>query len=360
MTNIPIFKPELTEEMKAAAVQAMDNEFFVMGESVRKFEEEFAKYIGVKHAVSTSSGTSALQIALLALGLEKDGKVLTPANSFIASSNSILHAGGTPELVDIKPETGNIDTTRIRKDGISGFLPVHLYGNPCKIKEIVDFAQEKNLFVVEDASQAHGAEFLGKKIGSFGDAGCFSFYTTKNMTVVGDGGMITTNNDEVVENARSLRDCGRGKSHYEHIHIVFTSRLNTINAAIGRVQLKYLDRWNEQRRRLASVYRKNLPEEMQLKENGKAVYHLFAIKHDRRDKLAESLKQEGIQTMIHYPIPIHLQPIYKKLFGFKEGMLPVTEKFSQEVLSLPMYPSLGEENVKLICEKINSFLNGIK
>jgi len=351
---------EVTEEMKSAAINAMENEFFVLGESVFKFEEEFAKYIGTRYAISVSSGTNALHLSLLALGLKEKQKVITSTNSFVASANSILHAGGIPKLVDIDDETGNIDPKNIKKSaaGVTGIIPVHLFGNPCEIKEIVDYAKEKNLFVIEDAAQAHGAEFSGKKVGSFGNVGCFSFFSTKNMTVCGDGGMITTNDEEVAETLRCLRDCGR-KSKYEHIRIGFTSRLNTINAAIGRVQLKHLDEFNNERRRLAAIYKNKLPKEMLLKETegGKSVYHIFAIKTERRDELAEFLKREGIQTGVHYSLPIHLQPIYKKLFGYKEGTCPVAEGFTKHIMSLPMFPSLGEENVKIVCEKINSFLN---
>jgi perosamine synthetase len=360
---IPLSTIEVTEEMKAAAINAMENEFFVLGESVFKFEEEFARYIGTKYAISVSSGTNALHLSLLALGLKEKEKVITSTNSFVASANSILHAGGIPELVDIDDETGNINPKNIRKDvegmeDVAGIIPVHLFGNPCQIKEIVDYTKEKNLFVIEDAAQAHGAEFYGKKVGSFGNVGCFSFFSTKNMTVCGDGGMITTNDEEVAETLGSLRDCGR-KSKYEHISIGFTCRLNTINAAIGRVQLKHLDEFNNERRRLAAVYRSKLPKELLLKEteNGKSVYHIFAIKTERRDELAEFLKKEGIQTGVHYSLPIHLQPIYKKLFGYTEGTYPIAERFAKHILSLPMFPSLGEENVKFICEKINSFLN---
>ena len=358
---IPLSKPIINEEMVKAAMEALTTDKLVLGENVYKFEEEFAKYNGVDYAIAVNSGTAALHISLLAAGIKKGQKALTTPNSFVATSNSILHAGAVPVFVDIEENTGNINTTliksTIKRYNTKAILPVHLYGNPCDMDDIIEVARKNDLIVIEDACQAHGALYKGKKVGSIGDVGCFSFYSIKNMTVGGDGGMLTTNDEKIAERAGCLRDCGR-RSKYEHVMVGFTARLNTINAAIGRVQLKYLDKWNENRRKIAKEYRKRLPEKIQLldKESVKAVYHQFVIKTESRNKLKEYLKINDVETGIHYPIPIHLQPIYKELFGLKEGSFPIAEDFSKKVLSLPMYPELDMDKVKFICEKISEVI----
>jgi len=354
--RVPLSKPLFMEEMKEAAVDALQNEFFVMGESVYKFEEEFTRYVGTKYAVAVNSGTFALASSLTASGIKKGDKILTTPMSFIATANSVIHAGGTPVFSDIENDMGNIDPNRIEdipKD-IKGIIPVHLYGNPCDMDKIVEF-KEEGLFVIEDACQAHGAEYKGKKAGSIGDVGCFSFYSVKNMTVGGDGGMVTTDNEEIAEKVRILRDCGR-ISKYEHGMIGYTARLNTVNAAIGRVQLRHLDEWNEMRRYAARIYQKNLPKEVLLRENGNSVYHIFAIRSKRRGEVIQHIKENDIETGVHYPIPIHLQPIYKQLFGYKEGDYPVSERFSMEVVSLPMFPEITKDEVEFVCEKVREVI----
>lgn len=356
MTNIPLSKPILTEEMKNAAIETLQNEFFVLGESVYKFEEEFARYTKTKYAVAVNSGTSALSLSLMAMGIGKEDRVLTTPMSFIATANAIMHANGIPLFSDIEKDTGNIDPILFEDipKKVKAIIPVHLYGNPCSMDKIMEL-REKGICVIEDACQAHGAEYKGKRIGSIGDAGCFSFYSTKNMTVGGDGGMVTTNNEEVADKIKVMHDCGRIKK-YEHNMIGYTARLNSVNAAIGRIQLKYLDEWNNKRRYAARIYRENLPENILLSQNGDSVYHIFAIRTKKRDKISQHLKNNGIDTGIHYPMPIHLQPIYRKLFGYKEGDFPESEKFSMEVLSLPMFPEITKDQVKFISEKILEIL----
>lgn len=350
--EIQLSKPVFTEEMKNAALEAMQNEFFVLGESVYKFEEEFAKYIGTKYAISVNSGTSALSLSLIALGVRPGDNIMTAPMSFIATANAIIHANGVPIFSDTEKDTGNIDANLIKDipENVKGIIPIHLYGNPCNMDKIMEL-KEKGLFVVEDACQAHGAEYKSKKVGNIGDVGCFSFYSTKNMTVGGDGGMITTNNEDIVDKIRILHDCGR-ISKYEHSMIGYTARLNTINAAIGRIQLRHLDEWNEKRRYVASVYKKNLPQNILLRENGDHVYHIFAISSEKRDDIVQHLKKNGISTGVHYPIPIHLQPIYKKLFGYKECDYPNAEQFSKEIMSIPMFPEMTTDQAMFVCEKI--------
>ncbi len=355
---IPLTKPEINEEMKNAAIAAMENEHFVLGESVFKFEEEFARYIGTKYAISVNSGTSALMLAEAGLGIKAKEKVIVPTNSFIATANAVVMNNSIPVFAEIDSHDGAIDTSALKSmdtKGVRGIIPVHIYGNPCNMDELLEFAREKNIFVIEDACQAHGAEYGGKKAGALSDAGCFSFYSTKNMTVCGDGGMVTTNNEELKNTIVILRNCGR-ISQYEHPVLGYTMRLNTINAAIGRVQLKYLDEWNEKRIKIAEIYRKNLPSSMVLSEtkNGKSVYHLFVIKCDNRDALAGYLKKEGVGTAVHYPIPMHKQQVYKEL-GYNIS-LPVSENFANKILSIPVFPSMKKDEALFVCEKINEFV----
>ena len=305
---IPFFVPEFTKDMENAAIDALRNEKFVMGESVFKFEEEFARYIGTKFAISLNSGNAALQLSLISLGINEKSKVITSTNSFIASANCILMTGAKPILCDINHNDGNIDikTTNEKSDAI---IPVHIYGNPCDLDSIKNLSEEYNIPIIEDACQAHGAIYDQKKVGSLGSVGCFSFYPTKNMTVCGDGGMVTTNNDEIK---------------------------------------------NKRRREIATLYKKFLVEDCILSENprGTSVYHQIVLKHKKRDEIVSHLSKNDIGTAIYYPIPIHKQPLYIK-YGFN---LPISEKFSQEVLSLPSYPGLDDDDVKLVCEKINEVI----
>ena len=338
--------------MKDAAISVLENEKFILGESVFKFEEEFARYIGTKYAVAVNSGNSALQLSLIALGLGKNSKIITSTNSFIASANCILMVGGIPILTDINSGDGNIDISNVSEKS-DGIIPVHIYGNPCDFESIKAKSEEEKIPIIEDACQAHGAEYNNKKVGSLGDVGCFSFYPTKNMTVGGDGGMVTTNNEDVAKTIISLRDNGR-QTQSEHDKLGYTMRLNTINAAIGRVQLKQLDHMNSKRREIAQIYKKNIGEENFLIENsnGVSVYHQIVLKHEKRDKIIEYLKKNEIGYAVHYSIPIHKQPLYLS-YGFN---LQKSEKFSSQILSLPSYPSLPHENIKIICEKINDII----
>ena len=349
---IPFFVPEFTKDMENAAIDALKNEKFVMGESVFKFEEEFARYTGTKFAISVNSGNAALQLSLISLGITEKSKVITSTNSFVASANCILMTGAKPVLCDINYDDGNIDikTTSEKPEAI---IPVHIYGNPCDFDSIKSVSETHNAPIIEDACQAHGATFDHKKVGSIGDVGCFSFYPTKNMTVGGDGGMVTTNNEEIKKQIDSLRDNGR-RTRTEHDKLGFTMRLNTVNAAIGRIQLQTLDEKNKRRRELASLYKKFLGDDCMLDENpkGTSVYHQIIIKHQKRDEIFSHLSKNNIGVAIHYPRPIHKQPLYENL-GYN---LPISEKFSNEVLSMPSFPQLKDDDVKVICEKINEII----
>ena len=350
--KIPFFVQEFTDEMEEAAIHALRNESFVGGESVTKFEEEFAKYIGTKYAVSVSSGNSALQISLMALEIGDKSKVITPTNSFIASANCIRMTNAEPILTDIDMKDGGIDLSN-NKDSVNAIIPVHIYGNPCNFDSVKLFAEEQNIPIIEDACQAHGAEFKGKKVGSLGDVGCFSFYPTKNMTVGGDGGMTTTDNEETALKIKSIRDNGR-KTKNEFDKLGFTMRLNTVNAAIGRVQLRHLDEKTSRRREIVSIYRKNLAQDCILPENkdGKSVYHQIVIKHEKRNEIRQELTNNEIGSAIYYETPIHKQPIYQE-FGYE---LPNSEKFAKEIMSLPSYPQLTDEQALEICEHVNKII----
>ncbi|MBI2675140.1 MAG: DegT/DnrJ/EryC1/StrS family aminotransferase [Candidatus Aenigmarchaeota archaeon] len=361
---IQLFRPIITKEMEEAAIHALQNERLVLGESVSKFEELFARYCGAEHAVSTSSGTNALELALKSLDVQSK-EIITCPSSFIASSNAIIHAGAKPVFVDSDGEAYNIDADRI-EEKITGktkaILPIHIYGTPCEMDRINEIAGRNGLFVVEDACQAHGATYKGRKAGSLGTVGCFSFYSTKNLTVGGDGGMIVTNDKKIADMAAKLRNCGR-IGQYEHDVLGYTSRLNTVNAAIGIVQLKHLDRWNEARHSLASVYFRELKELEgfalpKIPPYIKSSFHLFACRAKDRNGLAGYLEKKEIQTSSHYPIPIHLQPIYRKLFNYREGDYPAAERLSKEVICLPIHPQLKTEEVKYISESVRSFCNG--
>ena len=347
--KIPFFIQEFTEEMEEAAIHALRNESFVGGESVSKFEEEFARYTGTKYAVSVNSGNSALQLSLMALDIGNKSKVITPTNSFIASANCIRMTNAEPILTDIDMKDGGIDLTN-NNDVVNAIIPVHIYGNPCNFDSVKLFSEEQNIPIIEDACQAHGAEYKGKKVGSLGDVGCFSFYPTKNMTVGGDGGMTTTDNEEIVLKIKSIRDNGR-KTKNEFDKLGFTMRLNTVNAAIGRVQLKHLDEKTARRREIATIYRKNLAHDCILPENkdGKSVYHQIVIKHEKRDDIRKELTDNEIGSAIYYETPIHKQPIYEE-FGYR---LPNSERFSKEIMSLPSYPQLTDEQALEICECVN-------
>ena len=259
--KIHLSMPIFDQEMKETAMHALENERFVLGESVLKFEQEFARYCGSKYAVATGSGTAALMLSLIALEVGQ-GEVITTPASFIASASSIIHAGAKPRFADITSETYTIKPENVKHAitaGTKAILPVHLYGFPAQMDELCEIAAESGVAVVEDACQAHGAMFNGKKVGAIGDVGCFSFYPSKNMTVCGDGGMIVTDNDSIAEAVASLRDCGRAKgSKYSHVRIGFTERMNTVHGAVGRIQLRRLDQWNDQRKRIARKYDETL------------------------------------------------------------------------------------------------------
>ena len=360
---IPLLKPVFDKEMEEAAVHSLNNERFVLGESVFKFEEEFAKYCGTDYSVSTSSGTDALQFTMIASDFKGKEVISCPA-SFIATSNSIINSDANIVFADADYESNNIEPSLIEEkitEKTKAVIPIHLYGNPAEMDRINEIAEKKNLAVIEDACQAHGATYKGKKAGNLGTAGCFSFYSTKNITVGGDGGMITTNDGKLADRISKMRNCGR-ISQYEHDEFGYTSRLNSANAAIGMVQLKRLDGWNEKRNAAAKKYMEGLKDIKEISlpkipEYNKSAFHLFACKTDKRDELFAHLKEKEIQAGTHYPIPIHLQPLYVKLFGYKKGDYPVSEKISEKVICLPMFSDIKDEELKYVIETVRRFFD---
>ena len=366
LTRIPLANPVFDEEMKEAALQVLQNERFVLGESVFKFEQEFARYCGTKFAVSTASGTAALMLSLIAIGV-REGEVVTSPASFVASANSIIHAGATPKFADIRLDDYTIDPAIVRtslNEKTRAIVPVHLFGYPAAMDELCEISSEHGVAVIEDACQAHGASYSGTKVGSMGDAGCFSFFPSKNMTVGGDGGMVVTDDDSIAESVASLRDCGRAKgSKYLHHRVGFTERLNTVQAAIGRVQLKRLDAWNESRKQIATKYDKLLSDldEVVTPPKGNTVaspvYHMYVIRCRQRDDLRAWLDRAGVETGIHYPQPIHLQPIYREMFGYGGGEFPNSETLCRDALSIPIHPGLMPDEVEFVSASIREFYN---
>lgn len=359
--NLKMQYHSIKKEIDKAINNVLESGYFILGENVKIFEKEFADYCNTKYAIGVASGTDALHIALLALGIGNGDEVITTSLSAIATALTISFTGAKPVFVDIDPETYNIDANKIEEkitNKTRAIIPVHLYGQPAEMEKIKKIADAHGLFVIEDVAQAHGAEFKGKRVGSIGNVGCFSFYPTKNLGAYGDGGMIVTNDEKIAEKVRLLRDYGQ-KIRYHHLIKGFNSRLDEIQAAILRVKLKKLDEWNNIRRKNAKQYNELLKESGVIlpveKPYAKHIYHQYVIRTNQRDKLQEWLRSKGILTDVHYPIPIHLQNAYKEL-GYKRGDLPVTEKYVDEILSLPMYPELKREDIKKIADMITIFI----
>ncbi|WP_048091861.1 aminotransferase class I/II-fold pyridoxal phosphate-dependent enzyme [Geoglobus acetivorans] len=345
---------EIKEETDQAIQRVLERGWFILGKELETFEKEFSSYIGVKHAIGVNSGSDALYLAIKALGIGPGDEVITVSHTFISTVDAIVRNSARPVFVDIGPETYTIDVPQIEKaitDRTKAILPVHIYGHPANIDPIIEIAEEYGLYVIEDASQAHGAEYKGRKVGSIGHVACFSFYPTKNLGAYGDAGAIVTNDDELAEKLRMMRNYGSSKKYY-HEFIGVNSRLDEIQAAILRVKLRHLDEWNERRRKIAEMYNELLENSDVItpveKEWAKHVYHLYVIRHKDRDKLQQYLLENGIKTQIHYPVPVHLQKAYLDL-GIRVK-LPVTERISREVLSLPMFTHLTYYEIKNIAK----------
>ncbi len=347
----------IKKEIDEAIQKVIDKSAFIMGENVEGFENEFAKFCGVKYGVGTSSGTTALHLALVACGVKQGDEVITVPYTFIATTEAISHSGGKVVFVDIEDRSYNMDSEKIEQaitEKTKAIIPVHLFGHPADMDKIMKIAKKHNLIVIEDACQAHGAEYKGKKVGSLGDIACFSFYPGKNLGAYGDAGMAVSDNQELVEKMRLLRNHGYQKKYYHEIE-GYNYRLDAIQAAILRVKLRHLEEWTEKRRKNAKLYDELLkgngvktPLEM---EYAKHVYHLYVIGTEEREELYLRLKKNEISTAIHYPLPLHLQQAYSYL-GYKKGDFPVSEACTERLLSLPMFPELTEDEIKRIVEII--------
>ncbi len=351
---IPIAAPTVDESTIEAVQDVLRSGMLVQGSRVEEFEENFAAYIGTKYAVATNSGTAALQVALLTCGIGRGGQVITTPFSFIASANCILYCGAKPVFSDIDGRTYNIDSRLIRgkiTPRTKAILPVHLYGQPCDLKEITGLCEEYNLMLIEDACQAHGAEYEHKKVGSFG-IGCFSFYATKNMTT-GEGGMITTNTKDVAEKARVIRDQGQRRKYFHEV-LGYNFRMTNMTGALGSCQPKALNENNDKRRANAEYLTSEVSRIKGLVPPSIApgrthVFHQFTIRvtedfHLTRDELQQKLSEHGIGTGINYPLPIHKQPLYQKM-GYNDH-LPVSEVAAEQVLSLPVHPGVSKDDLK--------------
>jgi len=344
-------------EIKEKIEEILESTRFILGPNLDELEKEVASYYGVMYAVGLASGTDALHLSLRAIGIGKGDEVITTPFTFIATAEAISYTGAMPVFVDIDPKTFNIDSSRIEEKITSktkAILPVHLFGLPAEMDPIVSIAKRYNLKVIEDSAQAFGAEYRGRKVGTFGDTGCFSFFPSKNLGCYGDGGMLITNNREIAIKTKALRNHG-SYVRYHHSEIGFNSRLDEIQAGILRIKLKRIDEYNRMRRNNALLYKEGLkdlpiilPEEL---PDTYHVYNQFTIRSEKRDAIRDALNQNDIASMIYYPLPLHLQEVYRDL-GYKEGDLPESEKASKEVISLPIYPELTEGQIAEICDLI--------
>ncbi len=347
-------------EINKAISEVLESTHFILGENVAQFEREFAAFCNAKYSVGVNSGTSALHLALLAYRIGKGHEVITTPNTFAATCAAIAYTGAAPRLVDIDTDTYNMDPNKLEKaitPKTKAIIPVHLYGQPADMKQIMEIAEKHDLIVIEDACQAHGAEHHSKKV-PVSDIGCFSFYPGKNLGAYGEGGSIVCNDKDLAEMIKAYRDHGQTKKNV-HKYIGYNYRLEEIQAAILRVKLKHLGKWIGMRRKNASIYNEKLrgikikaPVE---KNYNKHVYHLYVVRVENRQKLIEHLSSKGIQTGIHYPTPIHLQEAYGYL-NYKKGSFPVAEEYAGEILSLPMFPELKEEEISLVVQSIKEFL----
>lgn len=347
----------IKNEIDRAVENVLRSGSFILGEEVKRAEEEIAKYSNVKYAVGVNSGTDALFLALKSLGVKEGDEVITTAFSFFATAEVISLLGAKPIFVDIRPDTYNIDFMQIKNNitkNTKAIIPVHLYGQPADMDEINEIARGYNIKVIEDAAQAIGAEYKGKKIGSLGDIACLSFFPTKNLGCYGDGGMVLTNDEQIAFKVRELRAHGSSKK-YIHNEIGINSRLDELQAAILMVKFKYIEAWNERRRKNAKIYNnilKNVVIPFEA-EFVKHIYHQYTVRTQNRGKLQKHLKDNGILTAIHYPIPIHKQEVYLKM-GYNLS-LPESEKAADEVLSLPNYPEMTDEAIGYVALNINNF-----
>jgi dTDP-4-amino-4,6-dideoxygalactose transaminase len=349
----------IKEEIDSAIAGVLESGQFVLGREVAAFEEEFASYCGAAHAIGVNSGTSALHLALLAAGIGPGDEVITVPFTFVASVAAIQYTGALPVFVDIQADSYNMDVKQIEAAitaRTKAILPIHLYGQSADMDPILEIARRRNLLVIEDAAQAHGAGYKGRKAGGLGDMGCFSFYPGKNLGAYGEAGAVVTGNPAYARRLRLLRDWGAEKK-YEHLLKGYNYRMESLQAVILRVKLRHLEQWNEARRAHAAEYSRLLgaagvqtPKEMSYARH---VYTVYTIRSERRAELRQQLEKAGVQTAIHYPIPVHLQPAYADL-GYRLGDFPVSEEAAREVLALPIFPEMTGNQLHSVVEVFSS------
>lgn len=392
--NIPLIDLKaqydvLSDDLNKVTLDVLSSANYILGKNVTEFEREFAEYIGVKHAISVGNGTDALVISLKAMGIGEGDEVITTPFTFFSTAESISAVGATPIFVDVTKDTFNIDVTRIEEKITSktkAIMPVHIFGQSADMDPINEIAKKHNLLVVEDACQAIGGKYKGRNIGSIGDISCFSFFPTKNLGCAGDGGMIVTDNDDLAIIARALRMHGSGENgqkafnllnnveedimtteatndtvynplKYYNYLIGFNSRLDAIQAAILRVKLKEIDKWNARRREIVDIYNKEF-RELDLVtpvcgDDNEHVYHMYILQSENREEILTKLKDRGVATGVYYPVPLHLQKVYKDL-GYKEGDMPVSEYLSHRTFAIPVYPELTDDQIKYIVDSVKN------
>lgn len=392
--NIPLIDlraqyNSISKELDKATIDVLSSAAYIMGKNVTEFEKEFANYIGTKHAISVGNGTDALVIALKALGVGEGDEVITSTFTYFASAECISAVGATPVFVDVEKDTFNIDPDKIEEkitERTKAIIPVHIFGQSADMDKINIIAKKHNLKVIEDACQAVGAKYKGKMIGTLSDVACFSFFPTKNLSCAGDGGMIVTSDDNVATIAIALRTHGSGETgqkaynllnniteevvtsksgddtvynplKYYNYLIGYNSRLDAIQAAILRVKLPHLDKWNSRRREIAKIYDEELIDSNVItpivREENDTVYHQYVLQSDNREEVLAKLKEKGIATGVYYPVPLHLQKVYTDL-GYKEGDMPVAEYLSHRTFAIPVYPELSEEQIQYIVDSIKN------
>jgi dTDP-4-amino-4,6-dideoxygalactose transaminase len=345
-------------QVDAKIQEVIQSNAFIQGKYAAEFDKKFAASHAISHCISCSNGTTALQLALMAAGIKEGDEVITTTNTFIATAEAICHVGAKPVLVDIHPETYNMDVSKIEAaitPRTKAIIPVHIYGNPVNMGALMKLAHAKNLMIFEDCAQAHLAKYDGKTVGSFGVAGTFSFYPGKNLGAFGDAGAVVTNSNELAAKMRMLLDHGRSEKYYHNI-IGYNFRMDGIQAAILSTKLEHLQKWTQLRQKWAALYTEILSKRPEiitpkLEPKSEHVFHIYALQLDNRDLIAEKLKAKGIATGIHYPIPLHLQPALSYL-GHRLGDFPVSEAASKRYLSLPIYPELTEADVEYIAKEL--------
>ncbi|MFX1392827.1 MAG: DegT/DnrJ/EryC1/StrS family aminotransferase [Promethearchaeota archaeon] len=362
MDDIKLVKMYMDDEIKREVLKVLDSGYYIQGPNLKKFEESFKEYLGVKYAIGVSSGTAALFLAYNELNLKPGDEVIVPSHTFIATVSPLAFFGAKPIFTDIDPDTYCMDIEDTKEKITSKtkcIAPVHIYGHPVDMDPLIEIAREKNIKIIEDCCQAHGSEYKGRKVGNFGDIGIFSFFPSKSMTVGGDGGMIVTNNDDYYQILKICRDHGR-TTKYSNENLGLNFRLNEIQAVIGRLQLKHLPEWINKRREIVEFYNDILKSFHSIKIPhdkvwAKTSYYVYTIQIENRDRFIEYLASKKIATGIYYPIPVHKQPIIVKIYG-KQPKLPITEDIVNKIVSLPLSPHLNKEELDRIKNEINNYM----